>query len=237
VRPVDRHRVVPVERRLPGQRFVKDDAECVEVDGGRDLALELLRRHVFRLADDRLAHGQRRVLDRRRNPVVHDLHDPVRPKQDVFGRQVAVDDRRFPRLRILHRPRELHHDVQRQRRGKSPAVAEPAPKRRPLDEFHHEAAELGVVDGVEHPDDVRVVEGSRQAQLREEPLAESLLFHDVRVQHLYRAVDPEQPVGGPVDGPEPAARQPFPQDAGADRAAREIRRHDLLPHAVHFTAG
>ena len=75
--------------RIAGQHLVHRHAERVDVRGEHRLAVELLRRHVRRAADD--GRAVRRDLEEARGAEVGDLQHVVLGDEHVGGPQVAMD--------------------------------------------------------------------------------------------------------------------------------------------------
>ena len=110
-----RHQLVEVRRRRrvvgqhAGQHLVHRHAERVEVRREDRLAVELLRRHVRRAADDRRA--VRGDLEEARRAEVGDLQHVVLGDEHVGRAQVAVDDA-LP-VRVIDGVADLAGEVER----------------------------------------------------------------------------------------------------------------------------
>ena len=82
--------VLPLERLVAGEHLVEDDAEREEVRPVVDLlALDLLRRHVVRRAEELPLLGEVRAVEPG-DAEVGDLHPPFLGDQDVRRLDVAV---------------------------------------------------------------------------------------------------------------------------------------------------
>ena len=109
-----------------------------------------------------------------------------------------------------HRQRDLHH-----LRGRQPAVfGQEGPKVRSTNELHHH--EVGVVGRapVVHADDVRVIEDRGGPSLATEPIDESAIPGQVRMEDLDGDLAPQDGVVRPKDLTHPAGG-----DAGDDLIA------------------
>ena len=187
-------RTLGLEGVLAGQHLVEHETEREDVRAlvGR-LAVDLLRGHVPRRAQDRPVLGERRLAfrpGRERRPApgqteVQHLHPGLR-HQDVRGLEVAVDD--AVAVRVLERIRDLAGEEQRSAR-RNRASQGPA-----FHELHHEV----VRPHVEQRADVGVVERRHGQRLVAEALLEALL------RHLHRDRPLEPRVAGLVDVAHPA---------------------------------
>ena len=100
---------VPVKRGFPGEHFVEDQPESVDVHAMvESLALGLFGRHIRRRAHH--APGHRGILRvRSRNAEIHHLQAAIRPDHDVLRLQVAMHNGLAMRLgeALRQLPREL----------------------------------------------------------------------------------------------------------------------------------
>ncbi len=79
-----------VEQRRPGEQFVQEHTERVQIGGRPQSAFEdLLRRHVLGRPDDP-ARGGRRPVEEFRDPEVGHLHQAGGVEQNVVRFDVAV---------------------------------------------------------------------------------------------------------------------------------------------------
>ena len=75
----DRSRLWPVERTNPGQQFVEDDTEGIDIGGWTDRRPEdLLRAAVLDRPEEQARLGGARVPEGSGNPEVHDPHVTMR---------------------------------------------------------------------------------------------------------------------------------------------------------------
>ena len=224
-----RLRPAVVERDAPGERREQDDAERPQVErrlGGR--ALELLRRHVPRRADDapRLRDG--RAIEELRDAEVDDLHVVEAAarllEEDVVGLDVAVHD--AVRVRLAEARERLLEDARDARVRELDAAPELDREIAPGEQLHHEIErarrrDRGLAE-VEDADHVGVVEPARRARLDEEPRGDPRRVEQVRVHELDGDVAVERALVGLVDDAHAAGADALDDlEAALDDAAHE----------------
>ncbi len=156
MRPQDRQRRTPGERRDPAQQLVQHDPRGIDVRGrAGDALLDHLGRHVERSTENALPRGQpRRGAHQPGDPEVGDLRlipAVVPVEQHVLGFEVAMDDAE------LMRGAEPGEDVDgcrhRFRRWERPAPSQLAPQVRTLDEIHDDSQVPALGDKIADPHD------------------------------------------------------------------------------------
>ena len=100
-------------------------------------------------------------LDRRE--CSHAAHRPL--QQDVLWLQIAVDDP--PLVQIAEGLKQLVHDVPRLCLPKGAVTLEALEELAPLDELHHQVQVLLVLEDIDEPDHVWVVDGAEDASLHQ----------------------------------------------------------------------
>ncbi len=223
------HRVLPVERQVPGGHLVEDHADRVEIaalverrPGG------LLGRHVLRRPTDHVVARQTRHV------AVEDLGDAevehldevglVAPllDHDVFRLEIAVDD--VVRVRFTQRREHLRHDVAEPLLGERPVVAKHDAQVLSLHQLHgDEEPAVGVVAAeVEDADAVGMVEPAGGLGLALEAAHQRGVFEERRLEHLEADHAVERQVPGAVHLAHSAlADQLFDLEAARDHLADE----------------
>ncbi len=159
-----------IDRRRPGQQFVQDHAQGVDISAGVDVQrrwVGLFRRHVGRRADDRPGIGEALVGQPLFRRLGHSEIDHFWRRsavdlghQHVARLEVAVNDPLL--VRVLHRMADQHEQLQ-PGPDREPGAVAILGDWHPIHQFHHEErlARIGraaIVDA----GDVRVVhEGQR----------------------------------------------------------------------------
>ncbi len=164
----DLHRVAALARLLPAERLERDRGQRVDVRRRPRLAtVELLRRHVRRGAEHRAAARDPRAVRGGRNAEVGELRHAVLADQDVSGLDVAMHH--SLRVRVVERLAEVEHhppDLLRPHR----AAPEHTRQRLAVHVLHDDQHALVVGGGVEHRDEVRVVQRCAELRLAGEAL-------------------------------------------------------------------
>ncbi len=192
-----------VEQWRPGEQFVQEHTERVQVGGRPQPAFEdLFRRHVLRRADDP-TRGGRRPVEEFRDPEVGHLHQAGGVEQNVVRLDVAVQHAlgmcTGQRLR----------DGQADRAGAFGRYAcPPAGQSPPCQQLHHDEAEAVVLDVVVDPDHMWMIKTGEQARLRGEASGGVLLR---RGQHLDRDITFQLAMPARQHMREPAGTQPGAQ--------------------------
>ena len=217
----DRCRAVTLPRPDPGEHLVQDDAQAVDVGGGRGLlATRLLRAEVMDRAEGRPRQRHLCLGDRPGDAEVGDLDPAVGPDQDVARLDVAVDEPAG--MSGGEGLRDAGPDP-----GDLPRVERTAPAqdRRevlPVDQLHDDVRAARVLAEVVDGDDVGVAERGRRLGLRAETRREIGIAQVLRTEQLERDVATELGIGGAVDGRHPAAAQQLDQAVAAAQRLSDL---------------
>lgn len=142
-------------------------------------------------------------------PEIDDLGPgPLGPRrdQDVVGLEVAMHDA-LP-VRRVHRVEHAREDLADLLEGHAAAPFEVVVREaRPLDELHHDAEEVLLLDEVVHRDHVRMGERAQDAGLADEAPPDLAVPHQVGVQALDGHHAPERAIMRAVDHAHPALAQ------------------------------
>ncbi len=170
------------ERQVPGDQFVKTDAEAVDVGALVNVlgAGELLRRHVLERA-----HGMMVARDLQpalrlgqvRQAEVGDLHLLLAVDHDVARLDVAVHHA-VP-VRVGQSGEDLFADLQHLVRREFSLPAQAILQRLALDVLHHDEIGLAFAAAVNHADDVRVIQVGEDRRFPLEPLDEELVLGEI----------------------------------------------------------
>ena len=193
-----------VERELPGEHLVEDDAERPDVGAGVDvLAAELFGRHVGDGADGAAGAGQAGLAGDLGQAEVGDAGRPVLGDEDVGRLDVAVDD--AARVGGGQAVGDLGGDGQGLGRGQGAAL-DLGPQALAAAEGHGDehAPVLALADLVDGAD-VRVVEDGGGLGLVDEALAGLGVVDELRGQELEGDGAAELEVVGLVDDAHAAA--------------------------------
>jgi hypothetical protein len=170
-----RRRRKPADRQFPGEHFIEDDAERIDVGSVIHLgrSLQLLGRHVMRGAQGRARPGERDLLRRGADQLgdaeVGDLHTALGIEQDVLRLDVAVQNALF--VGVLQRLTDLRHDGQRLSRREPPGPHRLA-QVHAIHELHEQVVKAARLSKVVHADDVRVVQSGEHPAFAVETLGE-----------------------------------------------------------------
>lgn len=151
--------------QAPGNHFVDSEPQCVDVGARVGLsALDDLRREIGDGAEKvlRLARGEGAV-ERFGDSEVRDLRDTGFVDDDVLGLDIAVDDALF--MRVLEGGGHLQAVTDSLGLGHTPLGFEELAQGIAVDVLHHDEATAFVDAGVEHADDVGVLEPRDNAGL------------------------------------------------------------------------
>ena len=164
----DLQRRAALSRALAAERLVADRGERVDVGGRAGSAtVELLGGHVRDRAEHGAAARDLGPVGRGRDAEVSELRDAVLADQHVPGLHIAVDDPL--RVGVVERLAEVAHHGGHLLRPKRAAAQHPR-QRLALHVLHDDQHALVVGGGVEHRDQVRVVERSAELRLAGEAL-------------------------------------------------------------------
>ena len=140
--------------------------------------------------------------------------------EDVARRDVAMDQALG--VRSVECARNLLDDRHGSRRGKGPLLPDERREIGAIDQPHEDVEPTLGFPGIEHLDDVRVLDGSCQPPLPLEPLAEALVFRQARREELEGTQLAQLHVARPVDDAHPALADerldPVPGDDAPDQA-------------------
>ena len=106
--------------------------------------------------------------ERPRDPEVRDQRAPVAGEQDVLRLHVAVDHSLI--MRVLERLRRFADDAERLGERQPPLPRQPGAERLALDVGHGEPEPAGGLAGVEHREDVRMLQSRGKPDLALEAL-------------------------------------------------------------------
>ncbi len=170
------------ERKVPGDQFVKADAEAVDVGALVNVlgAGELLGRHVLERA-----HGMMVARDFQpalrlgqvRQAEVGDLHLLLAVDHDVARLDVAVHHA-VP-MRVGQPGEDLFADLQHLLRREFSLPAQAVLQRLALDVLHHDEIGLAFAAAVNHADDIRVIQVGEDRRFPLEPLDEELVLGEI----------------------------------------------------------
>ena len=201
----DLDRRVAVERRLPGEELVEDDAEGVEIGALVDLgAARLLGREVLRGADDRARLGHL-ARPGARDAEVGDLDAALAVDEDVVRLDVAVDDP-VP-VREAQRREDLARVLDATLTGAGPRPTIELLQRAPVEVLHRDVVRVLRLAAVVDRDDVRMVQRGGVLRLAPEPLDELLVVRVAVVEDLDRDAAAELLVLREVDVGHPAGAE------------------------------
>ena len=217
----DRDRVVGLERPAPGQALVRHDAEGVEVAAraGRS-ATGLLGRQVQRRADQLAGAGEGGRAGRRGDPEVGDLHDAVRPYEQVARLDVAVHDAAV--VGGLQGGGGLRQHVEGAVDAEDAVPAQQRRQRLAVDELHDEPRPVGQLAVVVDRRDPGVRQPCCVPGLGAEAGAELLVVDELGAQRLDRdrSVEHARPARAT---PRPCRRRRCAPRAGSGRRAARRR--------------
>ena len=175
------------ERGLAGDGLVEDASQAVHVGAAIHipLARRLLRTHVRRRADAHPGLGELRVVaaERARDAEVGDQRRTVRRQQDVLRLHVAVHHAMA--VRVVERAGGLGPDPHRVLERELALPVQSASERLALDERHREPEMAAGLTGVEHRQDVGMLQPRGEADLALEPLGAER-DGQLRMEHLER---------------------------------------------------
>jgi hypothetical protein len=215
----DRDHRLAVPRRRAGHELVEQRAERVDVGALVDVggALDLLRRHVRRRADE-AADGLRGIGARARDPEIGHHDPPVAREQHVLRLEVAVDHAGGVRGADAgaDRARDREHAGDGQRLARDPRG-----ERFAVDELHGQHAFAVEVAEIVDARDVGMRDPARELDLAAEPLERPRRSRQLGPQDLERDRLVELEVARLVDVAHSAgAQQPDDLVARADRPLR-----------------
>ncbi len=204
VREGHRDRRIAPERGPPGEQLEEHHAGGVQVAARvHGPALGLLRGQVGRRPQDRrrAGAGVARVGGGPRDPEVHDLDRAGRGEHDVARLDVAVDDP-VP-VAVVQCRQDPGSDLQRALGHEGVARVQQLLEGDSLDELHHDerhdrgtrAIAQGILAGVVHGNDVRVVQRGRALRLTAEPGQEGRVAGQLGLEDLdgHPAAEPQVP--------------------------------------------
>ena len=193
-------------RHAAGETGEEDAAERVDVRAAVDrLPLDLLRGGVVEVADEEAGLGHAFRRDRPRDAEVSQVGAVARRDEDVARGHVA-----------MHQPlavggvegiRDLLEDRERSGGRKRTFELDQFGQVGPLDEPHEDVEVSGGLAGIEHLDDVRVLDRRCDAPLPFEALAEGDVACELGGQQLQCADTVELLVPGAVDHTHSAASE------------------------------
>jgi hypothetical protein len=149
--------------------------------------VELLRGHVGRGAEHRAAPRDPGAVRRRGDPEVGELRDAVLPDQHVAGLHVAVHHALG--MRVVERVAQLG-DHPRDLLGPQRTAPQEPRERLPVHVLHDDQDALVVGRGVEHRDQVRMVQRRPELRLAVEALCDVLRAIGVQALHGHLAAEP-----------------------------------------------
>ena len=219
-----RHVVVAPEWRQTREALVEHAAEGVDVGAAVGLvALDLLGRDVLQRAHELPGLGEllagRRVLGQPevgQVAVLHGFRPAARRHEDVGGLDVAMHQPAL--VRGVERAGHLADHRHGTERLEAAVLGDHRAQVGSLDVAHRDEQQAVDLARLVERDDVRVVDGGREARLAVETGAERLVLHELGSEHLQRDLAPEAQVLGPVHDTHAAAA-----DDGLDAVARQLR--------------
>ena len=201
--PHQREAVLVVERRVPCNELIGDDAQRILIGRASDGTTEaLLGADVGRRADDctklrerlRLSDGLADLGD----AEVRDVRVAVGIDQDVRGLHVAMKHP-LP-VRIAQRARDLRKHTADDRDGQGATCLEDGLEGAALDVVHREEVNACRLADGEDADDVRVPQVGDGLGFLLEPAHHAFVRHQLRQDHLHRHLAAESDVLGEIDG-------------------------------------
>ena len=170
-------------RRLAGQQLVENNSQSEKI-GARIgiLPLGLLRRHVFRSADQDAGLGQSRHFQRARDAEVHHRDFAKLIHHDVLGLQVPVHH--AFRVRGLQGFGDLPDDRRRRLRRILPALGQRGPEVLSLDVLHGDELDPLGFPQVINADHIFVSNLTRQNQFLLEPREDFRVARELRTNNF-----------------------------------------------------
>src|SRR5918995_201985 len=194
------------------------------------VAERLLGRDVVRRAEDAAVRGQPLLLERPRDAEVGDLGGALLVDEDVLGLDVAVDD--VAGVGGPQRAGDLDGVRDRLVDRQPPHPPDALLQRLPLDVLEDDVGRAILLAGVDHADDVRVVELGDGAGLAAEALQLVGVRRDLAMHELHRDLALQRHVEGAVD-----RRHPTGADLGVEAIATVEARADQRAHErAHIVA-
>ncbi len=184
----DREGRVGIERWLPGDEFVKDNPQGVNIAGCRGgQPLALLRRHVSRGADQRAGSGELRLAEDVGDAKIGQ-HDAAILGEKHIGRlDIAVKNALL--MGVIQRRGRLLDNMQSFEKWKSALGRLDALfERTTVDEFHHHVITIILNVKVIHLNDVGVAQRGDGFGLTLKTSEKILPFGQMTIEHLNRCV-------------------------------------------------
>ena len=230
-----RHQVAVLERRAAREQVIQRGSDGIDVGAGiQPLTAQLLRRGKLRRALERGHLTRLRDVGREhrdREAEIADLHRAVGFDEAVRRLHVPVEDAAGQRgLEACH---HLQNRVDRSRRRHRPVAVDDVLQRAARHEFHRDDGVAADLLTAEDEDRVRMIEGSGQLALAEEPRA-IVGTREPLIQHLERDAAAVIEVFGFVDLPHSSLSEEACDPVRADdlpvgEAGTVARRHRLRP--------
>ena len=219
----DRGGTVALPRPVADEHLVQDDAQAVDVRGGRGrLAARLLRAEVVDRPERRPGQGHLRLGDGPGDPEVGDLDLAVLGDEHVAGLDVAMDDAAGVRGR--ESASDAGPDARDLARRQRPAAAQDRREVLAVDQLHDDERAVRVLAVVVDGDDVRVVERGGRLGLLAEARGEVGVAQVLGSEELEGDVAAEPGVGGAVDGRHPAAAEELDQAISTAQDLSDLRQ-------------
>ena len=232
---------VGVKRQPPSQHLPRHDRERVLVAGARQRqALDLLRRHIGRCADDARRRCQRALLVRERpgQTKVDDLRDRGArgglPQQHVARLDVPVHQPK--RMRLGEPGGDLRNEPRGRRQVHRPVPLQRVVQRAAIDELHRQVPLVAGVTEAMHSDHVGMHHLGERPGLPRKPLLR-LVVAVLAMQQLERYPSIQAAVAGNVHLAHATACQESLDDIQpVDDVARcQNLRERLLGHAAKLS--
>jgi hypothetical protein len=213
--------VVAGEDRRPGERLERHGREGVAVGGrGHVGAADLLRRHVFERPHPDAGAREPAAAHRLDQAEVGEVGVVAGPEQHVGRLHVAVH---HPALGdVVQRLGHLAQDGERPAGLDAGGAPDEGVARGAVDVLHRQVGDPVGLPGLEHGDDVRVVEARGGDPLAREPLEEAGVGRQLARHDLEGDRPVQRELGGPVDDRLPAAAQLRVDPIAADHPADQI---------------